>query len=274
MIACATRLTDCASAGSPDGGAGSGACGGAGRSAADPRGQGGGRLRRDRLQLVGGGPLRPRAHALGQRVLLRSGGDRAPSRRRSWPMPTSSPGSCWLLALLLRGPTPKGRSVASGSGWWRSRRPGRTGGRYTYACAEGLSAACRSMEWHLRLPVHHYVHVVSGIAEFATLTVAAAAGCPSHPGPGDHAGTALFGVSGPPCWSATPSSGSSIWATGSAHWWSHISSSLFSLMVLTEVFEPIGARRTAAHGPNGSSPGPTAGWGTARPAVAAASRLD
>ncbi len=29
------------------------------------------------------------------------------------------------------------------------------------------------MEWHLQLPLHHYVHVVSGIAEFATLTTAA-----------------------------------------------------------------------------------------------------
>ncbi len=29
------------------------------------------------------------------------------------------------------------------------------------------------MEWHLELPLHHYVHVVSGIIEFATLTVAA-----------------------------------------------------------------------------------------------------
>jgi hypothetical protein len=50
---------------------------------------------------------------------------------------------------------------------------GAIGGRYPYACAEGLSAACRQMEWHLQLPLHHYVHVVSGIAEFATLTAAA-----------------------------------------------------------------------------------------------------
>ncbi len=50
---------------------------------------------------------------------------------------------------------------------------GAVGGRYPYACSEGLSAACRQLEWHLQLPVHHYVHVVSGIAEFATLTTAA-----------------------------------------------------------------------------------------------------
>jgi hypothetical protein len=50
---------------------------------------------------------------------------------------------------------------------------GAVGGRYPYACSEGLSAACRQLEWHLQLPLHHYVHVASGIAEFATLTTAA-----------------------------------------------------------------------------------------------------
>jgi len=50
---------------------------------------------------------------------------------------------------------------------------GAVGGRFPYACSEGLSAACRTQEWNLQLPLHHYIHVVSGIAEFATLTVAA-----------------------------------------------------------------------------------------------------
>ena len=50
---------------------------------------------------------------------------------------------------------------------------GAVGGRYPYACAEGLSAACRHLEWHLQLPAHHYVHVVTGIAEFALVTGAA-----------------------------------------------------------------------------------------------------
>jgi len=50
---------------------------------------------------------------------------------------------------------------------------GAIGGRFPYACSEGLSATCRQLEWHLQLPLHHYIHVVSGIAEFATLTVAA-----------------------------------------------------------------------------------------------------
>jgi|GEM_PF-568497 len=49
---------------------------------------------------------------------------------------------------------------------------GAVGGHFAYACPEGLSASCRSAEWRLVLPAHHYVHVVAGIAEFATATVA------------------------------------------------------------------------------------------------------
>jgi len=49
---------------------------------------------------------------------------------------------------------------------------GAVGGHFAYACPEGLSAACRSAEWRLALPPHHYVHVLAGIAEFATATTA------------------------------------------------------------------------------------------------------
>ena len=49
---------------------------------------------------------------------------------------------------------------------------GAVGGHFAYQCQEGLSAACRSAAWHLRLPLHHYLHVVSGVVEFATLTTA------------------------------------------------------------------------------------------------------
>ena len=49
---------------------------------------------------------------------------------------------------------------------------GAVGGHYGYACPEGLSAACRSAEWHLKLPLHHYLHVISGIIEFAAMTTA------------------------------------------------------------------------------------------------------
>ena len=77
-----------------------------------------------------------------------------------------------LTALLLRGPRgPLGRR----SEWiWlvAFSVSGAIGGHFAYACQEGLSAACRSDEWHLQLPLHHYLHVVSGVVEFATVTLA------------------------------------------------------------------------------------------------------
>jgi hypothetical protein len=82
-------------------------------------------------------------------------------------------GVLMLAALLLRGAR-DGTGVRREWKWMVAfALAGAVGGRYTYACSEGLSAACRRMEWHLQLPVHHYIHVASGIAEFATLTTAA-----------------------------------------------------------------------------------------------------
>jgi hypothetical protein len=78
-----------------------------------------------------------------------------------------------VTALLLRGSTARNGVRREWKWMVAFALAGAIGGRYPYACAEGLSASCRQMEWHLQLPVHHYVHVVSGIAEFATLTTAA-----------------------------------------------------------------------------------------------------
>jgi len=52
----------------------------------------------------------------------------------------------------------------------RGRRCGRR--THAYACPEGLSAACRSAEWHLKLPLHRLLHVISGVIEFAAITMA------------------------------------------------------------------------------------------------------
>jgi hypothetical protein len=74
-------------------------------------------------------------------LLLR--GSRSPLGRRSeWP---------WLIAFAVSGAV---------------------GGKFAYACPEGLSASCRAAEWRLALPHHHYVHVAAGIAEFLFGTVA------------------------------------------------------------------------------------------------------
>jgi hypothetical protein len=81
-------------------------------------------------------------------------------------------GIVMLAAFLLRGPWGlKGKRKE-----WRwlllFAAAGAVGGHFNYACPEGLSAACRSAEWHLQLPLHHYVHVVAGIIEFAAMTTA------------------------------------------------------------------------------------------------------
>ena len=49
---------------------------------------------------------------------------------------------------------------------------GALGGTFSESCADGISAACRHLEWSLQLPVHHYLHIVAGIVEFAGPTAA------------------------------------------------------------------------------------------------------
>jgi hypothetical protein len=51
---------------------------------------------------------------------------------------------------------------------------GTLGGLFPEVCADGISAACRRMEWRFQLPASQYVHVVAGILEFATITIALA----------------------------------------------------------------------------------------------------
>ncbi len=82
-------------------------------------------------------------------------------------------GVLMTAALLLRGARAQGGPRREWKWMVAFAIAGGIGGRFPYACSEGLSAACREMEWHLQLPVHHYIHVVAGIAEFATLTTAA-----------------------------------------------------------------------------------------------------
>jgi hypothetical protein len=81
-------------------------------------------------------------------------------------------GVVMFVAFLVRGPWgPNGKRKE-----WRwlllFALAGAFGGHFGYACPEGLSAACRSAEWHLKLPLHHYLHVISGVIEFAAMTTA------------------------------------------------------------------------------------------------------
>ena len=81
-------------------------------------------------------------------------------------------GIVMFVAFVVRGPWgPEGKRKE-----WRwlvlFSIAGAVGGHFAYACPEGLSETCRSNEWHLRLPLHHYVHVFSGIIEFVAISIA------------------------------------------------------------------------------------------------------
>ena len=76
------------------------------------------------------------------------------------------------VALLLRGPRSRGIIRPEWTMLIGYALAGAIGGQFSYACSDGLSHACRVAEWHLRLPLHHYVHVVAGIFEFAFATSA------------------------------------------------------------------------------------------------------
>lgn len=134
-------------------------------------------------------------------------------------------GALMLVALAMRG-------SSAGGGVRREWKwlivfavAGVVGGRYPYACAEGLSVSCRQLEWHLQLPVHHYVHVTAGVAEFATVTVAAVLAMRRTRGRAPWRPRRMPASSR--CWrSATPCSASSTSPTVSEHWWSRSSSLL------------------------------------------------
>ena len=76
-----------------------------------------------------------------------------------------------LVAVLLRARRSATRaSGASGSGSWCSP-PRPPSGRTTPTPApRASSASCRSAEYSLQLPAHHYLHMLSGITEFGSIT--------------------------------------------------------------------------------------------------------
>lgn len=72
----------------------------------------------------------------------------------------------------------------TGAGSWRRGRgewlamlgfaaAGVLGGLYPEVCADGISAACRRLEYRFQLPAAQYIHMAAGIAEFAAITIAA-----------------------------------------------------------------------------------------------------
>ena len=81
-------------------------------------------------------------------------------------------GVVMLVALTLRGARSRGSVRAEWPWLVGFALASALGGQFAYACSEALSATCRSAEWHLRLPAHHYVHVIAGVIEFATASFA------------------------------------------------------------------------------------------------------
>ena len=81
-------------------------------------------------------------------------------------------GVVMVAALMLRGARSRGTTRAEWPWLVGFAFAGALGGQFAYACSEALSSTCRSAEWHLQLPAHHYVHVLAGIIEFATATTA------------------------------------------------------------------------------------------------------
>lgn len=77
-----------------------------------------------------------------------------------------------LAAFTLTGPG-RGRH---GRGEWLAMlgfaAAGALGGLSPEVCADGISATCRRLEYHFRLPAAQYIHMAAGIAEFAAITIA------------------------------------------------------------------------------------------------------
>jgi len=117
-------------------------------------------------------------------VLLRPGLMRSPSELFSNLEVTGQPFAAGmqhadlLSGLLLAGAflTAGSRSVPDGWRDWLGMTvfaaSGALGGLCPEACADEISARCRTMEWSFQLPVQQYVHIVAGILEFGGITVA------------------------------------------------------------------------------------------------------
>lgn len=81
-------------------------------------------------------------------------------------------GGLLIVALLLRGPL-DGLTKRPEWPWLVAFAVIATiGGMFPYACAPGFDASCRRLQWGLGLPLHHYVHMMSGIGEFFSATMA------------------------------------------------------------------------------------------------------
>ncbi len=83
-----------------------------------------------------------------------------------------------LSGLLLLGAflVVGSEAIPRGRAEWRSMMvfacAGVIAGLFPEACPDGMSAACRHLEWTFQLPSHHYVHIVASVFEFGGVTTA------------------------------------------------------------------------------------------------------
>ena len=153
-------------------------------------------------------------------------------------------GVLMAAALLLRGSNASGAVRKEWKWLMLFAIGGAVGGRYPYACSEGLSATCRTLEWHLQLPVHHYVHVVAGITEFATLTTAALIAMRRTRGQGTIEARIYSGLVKALA-IGYPFLGLAYLTNRMGTLVEPVFFAAFSLMILAEVFEPIGRKADA-----------------------------
>jgi len=78
-----------------------------------------------------------------------------------------------LAAFALTGPGIGRRGRAEWLAMLGFAAAGMLGGLYPEVCADGISAACRRLEYRFQLPAAQYIHLAAGIAEFAAITIAA-----------------------------------------------------------------------------------------------------
>ncbi len=168
-----------------------------------------------------------------------------------------------LAALLLRGPVAGGGTRREWKWVVAFAGAGLLGGHYSYACSEGLSATCRQLEWQLQLPTHHYIHMLSGIAEFGALTTAAVLAMHRTHHDASRIARVYSGLVGVLA-VGYPLLGLVYLTDRLGTLVEPVFLVAFSAMVLAEVFEPIGrpaavsswAERVAARGPGPATPEP------------------
>ena len=151
-------------------------------------------------------------------------------------------GALLLGALLLRGPVADGGRRAEWPWLAAFAVAASLGGHFAYACPEGRSAVCRAAEWHLELPLHHYLHVASGVAEFATATVAAALAARRTAGTGTAAALWIHRI-GRVLLVGYPVLAASYLADRDGAFVEPVFFLAFTAMVAVELLEPVGGRR-------------------------------